>query len=363
MNTPARKFTVTLLATLAAAAGLVVTSACTDKRGVVAPPLREKIQTEIRSSLQFVADVTFGNKAMNVLTIQASGGSFYITGSDFGFAKMDVSSDPTQPQLIFAAKNNLDVFRNGGTFDLTRDAGGAVGVWESASSSNRYALLSGTGGTIAVDMSTNTPKIVLRKPPPTAQGEPQQDYAYVYRGIIAHPAKPLFLGWQQDQSLYTLSGQDLSLVSQTSYGNGTVCCVRNVVAWNGYMFAAFGSRLVFVPFCGDDSDSHSDETPCSSGAAFGSATSFDLLQAQYVAATDNFLYVYHEPSDGFPQGLQYRRGIYMFDRATGQNVDVLPLPTGVKPRLMAVTPQDSHIYFNNDGQKLDIYRILRAAAR
>lgn len=344
-----------------AAMALVTTAACTDKRQVAAPPLREKIQTEIRSSIQFVADVTFGGKAMNVMTITASGGSFYITGTDFGFAKMDVQSNPAQPNLIFAAKNNIDTFRNGGTFSVDRDAAGAIGVWENASSSTRIALLSGMGGTVAVNMSTNTPRIVLRKPPPTGQGQPNQDYAYVYRGIVAHPSKPVFLGWTQDQYLYTLNGQDdLSLMQRTSYGNGTVCCVRNVVSWNGYMFAAFGSRLVFLPFCGDDSDSGPDETSCSSGAAFGRASAFDALQAQYVAATEDFLYVYHEPSDGFPQGLRYRRGIYMFSRQTGENVDVLPLPTGVRPRLFAVTPQNSHIYFNNDGQKLDIYRINRA---
>lgn len=356
-----RQIAATVFGTLVLATSLVVTSACTDDRTQPAPPIREKIQTEIRSSMQFVGDVTFGNKAMNVMSIQASFGSFYVTGSDFGFAKFDVSSDPTRPQLIFAARNNLQAFVGDGTFNLDNDASGAVGVWENPSSDSRFALLSGRAGTVAVNMSTNTPRIVLRRPPPTAKGEPNQDYAYVYRGIIAHPAKPVFLGWTPDTYLYTLSGSDLSLQSRSSYGNGTVCCVRNVVAWNGYMVAAFGPNLVLVPFCGDDDDSGADETPCRSGAAFGRATVFRSLQAQYVAATQRYLYVYHEPSDGYPEGLKYRRGIYIFDAQTGDNVDVVALPAGVRPRLMAVTPQDTHVYFNNDGQKLDIYRLLRAS--
>jgi len=360
LKTRNQKFAVTLFTTLTALVGMLVTSACTDKRQTGAPPLREKIQTEIRSSMQFVADVTFGGAAMNVLTVAASKGSFYVTGFPFGFARFDVSSNPVQPQLVYAAKNNINTFAADGIFNVDFHASGAVGIWENPNSQKRYALLSGTSGTLAVDMTSN-PRIVLRKPPLTSNGEVQQDIAYVYKGIIAHPAKPVFLGWTQDTFLYTLSGNDLSLQSQTSYGNGTVCCVRNVVAWNGYMFAAFGSKLVFMPFCGDDDDSGPDEARCAGGAAFGSATVFDKLQGQYVAATDNFLYVLHEPSDGFPQGLPFRRGIYMFSRQTGENVDVLPLPTGIRPRLFAVTPQDSHIYFNNDGQKLDIYRILRAA--
>lgn len=355
-----RPFALVTLGTLVASVVLMGTTGCTDKRPSVVPPSREKIQREPRSSLQFVGDVTFGNKAMNILTVAASGGSLYATGSDFGFMKMDISADPAQPQLIFAARNNLSAFINGGTFNLDRDASGAVGVWENPSSANRYALLSGMGGTVAVDMSTNVPRIVLRRPPPTAKGEPNQDFAYVYRGIIAHPSRPLFLGWTPDSFLYTLSGQDLSLQSRVSYGDGTVCCVRNVVAWNGYMVAAFGSRLVYVPFCGDDSDSREDEAPCRSGAAFGRATVVNSLQARYVAATSRYLYVYHEPSDGFPEGLPFRRGIYLFNAQTGDNEDVVALPMNVRPRLMAVSPQDTHIYVNNDGQKLDIYRILRA---
>ena len=74
-----------------------------------------------------------------------------------------------------------------------------------------------------------------------------------------------------------------------------------------------------------------------------------------MVSTPNYLYVQHEPNFDQVQGNAFARGIYVFNNS-GEAVAFFPPPSG-SPRKIAVTSDDSHIFMNVDGTKLDVYRI------
>jgi hypothetical protein len=294
------------------------------------------------AALKNVAEVQFQNNPTEVLTIQNRGdGSLYMTGRPFGFSGWDISTNPENPTLNFAASDQIDTFAPNGKWVVDWYASGALGFW------GQYAFMSGTAGMSIIDTSnTGHPTEVMRFPAVDPNSDQvSADAAYQYTAIVANPSLPFIYGFRQQDYVYTisLSGGLPQLVQKDAYGGQgvNVCCVHSATVFHGTVYVAFGSRLVWFQLGNDGSLQNPGE--------------FDGLQAVNVASTGRYLYVQHEPNYGQPQGQQYPRGFYVFD-TTGNNVNFIA--TDDSPTQFAVNNSDSHMYANNTNTSITIYRII-----
>lgn len=305
---------------------------CTDRRAPKITP--REVQYAPQQILQNVAEVQFQESDTITLNMVTSGGSIYLTGRPFGFAKWDVSADPENPHLTFSASDRIDQFSPDPPFGgwvVDYFASGAIGLFQN------FAFTSGTAGLSVIDMrNSNFPVEVERYP----RGDNAQDIAYVYKAIVRHPTRPLLYGFSEQDYLYTLdvsAAPQARLLTKGAYSNaGPVCCVHGATVMNDKVYVAMRSRLRVFSFAADGS------------LAFVSDST--LLNPVNVVSTSRFLYVQHSPV-----GSGYNRkpaGIYVFTPA-GEQVAYLP----VNPLVFAVSPQDSHLYTNEDDVTVQIYRI------
>ncbi len=316
---------------------------CTDRRAPKGVPVNLSATSGTNtSSLKQVADVKFQNNDTQVTNMVSSGGSLYMIGRPFGFSRWDISADPETPSLTFAASDQIDTFAPNGKWVVDWYASGGLGIL------GRYALMSGTAGLSIIDISeTNHPVEALRQPPVAATDQKvSSDSAFQYRAIVASPYGSTVFGFREQDYVYTLSlsGSGVKLQSKDAYGGdgATVCCVKSATVFNGKVFVAFGSRLVWFDIDGSGQLSNPGE--------------FDQLQAANVASTGQYLYVQHAPTYGQQAGLKNPRGYYVFD-ANGNNVDYIA--DNNNPRQFQVSQGDSHIYMNNTDTSITIYRIER----
>jgi len=315
---------------------------CTDRRPPppAAPVVyRTPPQPPPRTSVESVAEVRFQNADTTVLAMTRRGNSVFLTGRPFGFMRWDVGANPESPRLTFAASDDIVNFAPKGKWVVDWYASGAVGILGS------YGFLSGTSGMSVVDISsTSNPAEVLRIPDIDPNSDKVgRDLAYVYKAIVPHPSLPVLYGFREQDFVYTLSAGSggVNITSKSAYGKSgePVCCVRSAVIFGNRLFVAFLSRLVWFDI---------------SGGRLGSPGEFSELQAANVTASDNLLYVQHEPNRGQPAGYGNPRGIYVFN-LQGENVDFIPLD--VVANQIIVDPTDSYLYVNSNNITVDVFRI------
>lgn len=322
---------------------------CTDGRriepvqDVVTPP---PVDTQgIGTSVLKVQRVLFDGGTTRVLAMQRQGNSLYLTGYPFAFMRWDISANAEDPTITFAAKDNITNFaqiNKFGPWQVDWYGSGALTLFGSV------AYLSGTVGTTVVDISETHVPIVTQKIPVENEDpnltSPVQDEAFTYKAMVAHPTQPLIYGFRQQDFVYTLqvgAGGSLSLVDKAAYSaTGTKCCVKAAAILGNKMYVAFRSSLVSFDV--------------QSNGALTNPVEFNQYQAEYLAVSDNYLYVSHVASNAHPQGLR-PSGIYVFDK-TGANVALLTMGSEI-PKQFAVSQNDTHLYANIDDVQVFIYRI------
>lgn len=309
---------------------------CTNRSFVPFEPQQQAIPAP--QVVEAVADVQFQGQPTQALGMKIHSGSLYLIGRPFGFSRWNISADPENPVLTFAASDNIREFAlpdlQNGPWVVDYYASRALAI------TGRYAVLSGDAGISVIDIGqTNQPKEVFRVPISTGL-QATADPRFVYEALLPSPTSSLLYGFRQQDSIFYLSGSSggrLNISSSVGYAPSNICCVTGAAAFNGLVYLSLQSRLGVM-------------RPDSSGILSWEQV-VDKLAAVNVVATSNFLYVQHEPG-GNSFGL-LPRGIYVFDRQ-GRNVAYMPL----SPLEFAVNESDSHIYINQDDISITIYRML-----
>jgi hypothetical protein len=294
-----------------------------------------------QSGLVYAASVQFNNQQTTALKMQMIGGSLYMTGYPFGFARWETSQNPESPTLTFAASDNIQTFSPMGQWVVDRYASGALGI------DGQLALMSGSFGLSVVSLYQTQQPIEVARYPGVQPGQTgaSSDEAFIYTAIVPHPTLPqIFYGFRQEDFVYTVEIQQngLSLVNKTAYsGNGqVVCCVVGGTSFGNGVYVAFKDALAIFS-AGSDGTLQNPQV-------------FNQLQVTGIAATQRYIYVQHSPTYGLSQGQQYPRGLYVFDQ-NGNNVAFFPNSNDFIS--FAVGPDDAHLYANIDNNSVQIYRM------
>lgn len=309
--------------------------ACTDHTPPPAPPV-SSAPVNYGSSVNHVADVQFAGQPTQVLQMTVYQGSLYLTGRPFGLSRWNISADPQNPSLIFAMSDDIVGFSDAkffGPWIVDWYASGALAVVDG------YMVTSGTSGVSVVDIrDTNHPKEVNRAPR-NQSGTTQVDSRLTYTGLIAHPRLPYLYGFRFQDSIYQLNRAlpNFSILNNFSPG-GDLCCTRAAAFYNEKIYTASESRLGIYDV--------------NAQGQFSNYSESTQLQAWWVYATPNMLYVHHEPKASIPSS--FAPGIYAFNRS-GQLVNYYP----VRPLLFAVSDDDRYLYANPDDTQISIYQLLQ----
>jgi len=308
--------------------------ACTDKRK---PPPVENQAINLPTGLDLVSTVQFNGQPSQAYQMKSHEGSLYVTGTSFGFSRWDISSDPENPSLTFAMSDNIVDFTQNflfGAWNLDWVATEALEVFDG------YALTSGVSGMSVINISnTSRPVEVLRFPNQSGVS-PGSDERYIYQAIVKHPTASKVYGFREQDSLYVLGSvlQGFPILQTLPYVNGrNVCCVEAAAFFNDKLYVAMRSRLwVF------NLDASGNIT---------SVHQIDDLQAVNVVATQNYLFVHHEPTSSNFTPLA--AGVYVFD-STGTPVKHLR----IRPFTFAINEAETHFYSNTNDIGVDIHRIM-----
>lgn len=327
------KFLLFVLLTLA-------TVACQDGRKlVVAPQQFSQPYYSAPLTLQAASEVRFQNQDIQVQQMVMRAGSLFLTGKPFGFARWEVSADPENPSLTFAASDRITDFSPMGRWIVDWYASNALGLL------GNYAFMSGTMGLSAVSIADTSRPFERGRYPAINPNSTQttSDEAFKYRAILSHPTLPLVYGFREQDFIYTLSMSNagLQLVSKDAYApNGaTVCCVRGGTVFANRAYIAFRDHLAFYDF--------------SAQGQLVNPGVYNGLNVTLVASTQKYLYLFHDPvyqTTTVPPP----KGVYVFDQA-GQNVAYFAMNT---PLSFAVAPNDTHIYANFDNTTVQVLRML-----
>jgi hypothetical protein len=320
---------------------------CTDGRIPKADPVRMSAQTPPpRTNVSAVQEIRFNGKDIEVAQITIKANSLYMTGRPFGLMRADIGANAELPQKTFAVADDIEAAFPFGKWVFDWYASGALSVM------GPFVFTSGVAGTSVFNVGeVNAPVEVRRYPRENEnpqQEKPIQDEAYTYRAMVAHPSLPILYGFREQDFVYTLklgAGPTLPLVGKNSYGEvcTTKCCVRGATVWQNKVFVAFKGSLVWF-----------DLLP---NGGLEAGTEIKNLQAEAIASSPDYLFVYHNPGTANPQGTAYARGVYVFNK----NGDAVALLNTDAPLVMAAT--NDYIYINSDNTHLTVYKINWTSVR
>ncbi len=305
-------------------------------------------QAATGTSLVSVASVQFQSQNTNAMQMVQSGGSLYLTGTPFGFAQWDITADPENPTLTFAAADQLTSFAPP-PFDswvVSYWASNALAILPTSPYGYPFAFTSGSAGMDAVSLhSISNPTIVMQLPVQDPSSiTPVGSPSFEYRALAAHPSLPIVYGFGQQDAIYALSltNNTVNVIAKYPYSStgAPVCCVRGAAMLGTRLFVAFSSQLVYF-----------DMQPDGSLKPPGQ---INTLQAMEVAVSNNLLFVVHQPTPGQPQGLINPAGIYVLNGSL-QNLDTILYSVPIYS--MAADPLGNHLYLNQDGSSVKIFRI------
>ncbi len=322
--------------------GLVgVLAACTDGRIPKADPVRMTYDAPPpRTNVSAVQEIRFNGKDIEVSQIIVKANSLFMTGRPFGLMRADVGSNAELPQKTFAVSDTIDTTFPFGKWVFDWYASGALTVL------GQFVFTSGVAGTSIFNVAeTNSPVETRRYPRENEDPNSEnvvQDEAYTYRGMAAHPTLPIIYGFREQDFVYTLKlsgGPKLQFIGKDSYSNvgSTKCCVRGATVWQNKVFVAFKGSLVWFDML--------------SNGRLDAGSEIKFLQAEAIASSPDYLFVYHNPGNANPQGVAYTRGIYVFDKKG----DAVALLNTDAPLVMAAT--NDYLYVNSDNTHLKVYKI------
>ncbi len=322
---------------------------CTDKR---AKDLLTRAPSRYSPSsiteVGFVSVKTGNSTATYDFTAQQilqKNGALYMTGKGLGgvalgFGTWDLQANGIDPYNLFSAAMNIDSFQYAPSQGWTPDyyASQALGV--SSTSYGSYAIMSGTLGASIVNLATN--REVNRYPRPNlgSGATYPSDANYIYSAIATHPSLPIAYGMQRQNQMMilSLSSSGMAINTAVSYGSSGACCAVGSAVFGGKMYIAMQGKLSMYSL-------GSNGIPTKTGDN-------NTLQAVNISATDNLLYVHHEPNASQSAGMARPAGIYAFD-AQGNQVNYF----GIRPRKFAVSHDDGYIYANMDDLAVRVYSI------
>lgn len=326
---------------------MLLLAACTDGRIPKADAVRMSyVEPPPRTNVSAVQEIRFNGKDIEVSQITIKGNSLFMTGRPFGMMRADIGANAELPQKTFAVSDTIDTTFPFGKWVFDWYASGALGVL------GQFVFTSGVAGTSVFNVAeTNAPVEVRRYPRENENPNSEtvvQDEAFTYRAIVAHPSLPVLYGFREQDFVYTLKlsgGPQLQLVGKDAYqdvGN-TKCCVRGATLWQNKVFVAFKGSLVWF-----------DLLP---SGRLEAGTEIKALQAEAVASSPDYLFVYHNPGNANPAGTNFTRGIYVFNK----NGDAVALLNTDAPLVMAAT--NDYLYVNSDNTHITVYKINWTAAR
>ncbi len=316
-------------------------SACTDGRIPKADAVRMNTLTPAsRTNVSAVQEIRFNGKDIEVSQIAIKGNSLFMTGRPFGMMRADIGANAELPQKTFAVSDTIDTTFPFGKWVFDWYASGALSIL------GQYVFTSGVAGTSLFNVGETAAPVEVRRYPRENENPASesvvQDEAYIYRGMAVHPTMPIVYGFREQDYVYTLKltgGPQLSLVGKDSYADvgSTKCCVRGATVWQNKVFVAFKGSLVWF-----------DMLP---NGRLEAGTEIKALQAEAVASSPDYLFVYHNPGSANPAGVAYARGIYVFNKQG----DAVALLNTDAPLVMAAT--NDYVYINSDNTHLTVYKI------
>lgn len=318
-----------------------ILAGCTDGRIPKADPVRMNYTAPPpRTNVAPVQEIRFNGKDIEVMQIQVKNNSLFMTGRPFGLMRADIGANAELPQKTFAVADSIDTTFPFGKWVLDWYASGALTVL------GQYIFTSGVAGTSIFNAAeTHAPVETRRYPRENEDPNSEnvvQDEAYIYRGMAAHPTLPIVYGFREQDYVYTLklsSGPNLQFVGKDAYAavGSTKCCVRGATVWQNKVFVAFKGSLVWF-----------DLLP---SGRLDAGSEIKFLQAEAVASSPDYLFVYHNPGNANPQGVPFTRGIYVFNKKG----DAVALLNTDAPLVMAAT--NDYLYVNSDNTHLTVYKI------
>jgi hypothetical protein len=248
-------------------------------------------------------------------------------------------ANPQSPTLLFAASDNLNAFSPippFGYWGVDNLASGAV------LSLGQFSAMSGTlGASLVSRVAGNSAATeIWRQPMPSSTGVGVKDLGFVYNAMAKDPVSQTVYGATPDSYVYAINATTTALTLRNRYNysasGSTVCCSKGAAVFGNRLFIGMGTKLLIYTIA--------------SGGNLSAVQEFTGLQATKVVATNNYLYVLHQPSNAFPAGQTYQPGIYMIDRS-GRMAGYMQ----ITPRVFAVY-QDQYLYANIDGNAVNIYQ-------
>ncbi len=290
-----------------------------------------------------VSAVQFGGQNTAAQQMQVSNGTLYLTGTPFMFAEWNISTDPENPIETFAATNNVLAFSPDPPFGgwvVTEFGAGALSIF------GNFALTSGSYGSSVIEIgpSAQQAQEIARYPMLDANGDQPADVSFAFTAAVGIPGSNAMFGFTQQDGAYLINvsnptGLNQARVSLTPYsGSGPTCCAVGATFFNSMIYLAMRSGVWPL-------------TVSTSGVLSRTTVPglISTLQPVNIFATSRYIYVHHEPTSN--GNTSSPAGIYVFD-AYGNTVSYFP----IQPLAFAVSPDDSHIYSNEDDVSVKIYR-------
>ncbi len=313
---------------------------CTNRNSTGEDNSRTGLSSDLPAqSATQVAEIRYQGNDIDVWNMIVDNNTLYFTASGTGgkigpgFAGANIVADPELPTLNFAVGSQTNNLLNQWIAPLY--ARGAIAI------NNNLALTSGTAGMSAYDL-TQSAKEIFRVPTPPPTGSETLnitgDAAYVWSTAVFHPAAPVLYAFKSQEyaMTYLVTSSGLQLLGKENYSpNGKpVCCATSSVIFNNAIFVAFSSELRVY-----QTDTN--------GRLYRVNSDSEMLQLQaaWVTASPNYLYVLHKPNNS-ATGRKDPSGVYVFNRDFQQ---VGYIPMSPVPQMIAAHPQDTHFYakFNN----------------
>jgi len=337
-----------------AATLLLLLAACTDGRSPLV--VQEASNLPNTGPLLQVANVQFGGQNTAVNQMQVAYGSLFLTGTPFVFARWDITASPESPHQTFAASDNVSAFSPDPPFGgwiVSEFGAGAMGIF------GNFALTSGSFGAsvIQVGPSVQTAQEVARYPMLGANGDQAADVSFEFKAAVPIPSSPYIYGFTEQDGVYLLNASNPANISRIPLNlpnsvilpysnNGPVCCATGAALLGNKIFLGMRSQLWVITV---SQATATNGVPFTLGRVASLPGAMASLNPVGVFATNRYVYIHHEL---IPGSNGARPGIYVFDQNFNQ-VNFFP----IQPLSFAVSPDDVHVYSNEDDLSVKIYRL------
>lgn len=257
----------------------------------------------------------------------AEGDQVYLTGSGEGFGIFSFSAGyfmSGKAALQQGLAQGVNLFSSTNTRSV-----------RSMAKAGNYLFISSDSGLFQFDVSNPSRPYIYRALPNSGSSGLNVS-AFQWNGMVYEPQTNRLLGFQGNR-LYSMGVSDQT-PSSSSLGFN-IGCGRGAALFRGKIYVAGCDQLWVM-------------NPDTYSGGFQAGLFSKQINAQAVAATANYLYVYHAPING-SGAVNVRAGVYVFDQSENQ-VNFINLP---RLNSFTVSGDDRFIIANDNDARAAIFRI------